>query len=483
MKAISILGTASNSGKSWLATALCAWLRERGIRVAPFKAQNMSNNSCVTLDGGEIGRAQGVQAEACGLAPQVEMNPILLKPSGGKGSQLVCLGQSIEHIAAADYYKRTEALWKIVSNTLDFWKDRCDVLVIEGAGSPVELNLMDRDLVNLRPITYLDGKWLLVGDIERGGVFAQLIGTWHLLPEPARSQGLGTIVNKFRGDPALFDGAGEILNRHIEVPYLGLLPFEPSLQPESEDSLCGDAEQAGSGATIAWIRFPRLSNSSDCQPWLEDTGVRTAWVNRPEQLTDVRAIVLPGSKDTLADLAWLHERGLGEAIQDAARRKIPIVGICGGFQMLGETVEDPTGEGGTAGHEVGLNLLPVSTRFAAKKKVTQVRACWGNQQWATYEIHMGTTTFHQAPTPLFHVKDARGERPEGIKNQHVWGTYLHGLFALPAVRQSLADAAGIRDFRPSPEPWRERSNRKYREMAECLDRNLDMQSVTRYVES
>ena len=482
MKAISILGSASNSGKSWVATALCAWLRTRGVRVAPFKAQNMSNNSCVTPDGGEIGRAQGVQAEACGMTPQVEMNPILLKPSGGRGSQLVRMGRAVEHIAAADYYQRTGELWKTVVRALEFWKDRCDVLVIEGAGSPVELNLMDRDLVNLRPIEYLDGKWLLVGDIERGGVFAQLVGTWQLLPESARARGLGTLVNKFRGDPALFDGAGEILNRHIGVPYLGVLPFESDLQPESEDSLCGEAEQSSAGETIAWIRFPHLSNSSDCQPWLDDRGVRIQWVDRPEDLASARAVVLPGTKDTLKDLDWLRGRGLDRAILAAARKNLPVVGICGGFQMLGETLEDPEGHAGQAGRATGLGLLPIQTFFRNQKTVSEVSAQWESATWQAYEIHMGDTRPVMTVAALVRVTDRNGPREEGIRSGNVWGTYLHGFFEPAETRRALADAAGITGFDPCLTPWRERCASLYDAMALHLDRHLDMDPVARYVD-
>src|SRR6516225_8661379 len=238
MKAISVLGTASNSGKSWFATALCASLRRRGFSVAPFKAQNMSNNSFATLTGGEIGRAQAAQAEACGLVPVVEMNPILLKPSGELGSQLVVLGKAVRHIQAAEYYKLIGMLWPIVCEALQYWKARCEVLILEGAGSPVELNLMSRDIVNLRPIHELDGKWLLVADIERGGVFAQIVGTWNLLGSDDQARGLGVAVNKFRGDISLFADARRCLAEKTSLPYLGVLPFSPKLQPESEDSLC-----------------------------------------------------------------------------------------------------------------------------------------------------------------------------------------------------------------------------------------------------
>src|SRR5215469_1244725 len=374
MKAISILGTSSNSGKSWFATALCALLRRKGVSVAPFKAQNMSNNSFVTLDGGEIGRAQAAQAEACGLRPTVEMNPILLKPSGRLGSQLVLLGRATEHVEPAEYYTLIEKLWPIVCQTLEYWKQRCDVLVLEGAGSPVELNLMSRDIVNLRPIHYLDGRWVLVADIERGGVFAQIVGTWNLLNPDHQACGLGVAVNKFRGDLSLFAEAPHCLAERIPLPYLGVLPFSPELQPESEDSLCREAEERGHGDTIGWIRFPHLSNSQDCQPWLMDSGVRLRWIQHAHDLDTAKIVILPGTKNTLADLRWLYETGIDQGIIRAARRGVPIVGICGGYQMLGESVHDCEGIAGDQGVARGLNLLPIRTTFSKTKEVVQVWA-------------------------------------------------------------------------------------------------------------
>ena len=289
-------------------------MHRQGVRVAPFKAQNMSNNAYVTLEGGEIGRAQAVQAEACGLRPVAEHNPVLLKPSGGV-SQLVLLGQPGEHIRAGDYYQHIEGIWETVRGVLDGWQQRCEVLLLEGAGSPVELNLMHRDIVNLRPMLHLNGRWVLVGDIERGGIFSQAVGTHALMPPAARQRGLGLVVNKFRGDLSLFSDAGGYFARHLPgLPYLGTLPYREDLQVESEDSLCEAAETGGTGEPIAWIRFPHLSNSQDSQPWQLDSGVRTVWTRQPAALRTARAIVLPGSKNTIADLLWLRETGLAEAI-------------------------------------------------------------------------------------------------------------------------------------------------------------------------
>jgi len=482
MKVISILGASSNSGKSWVATALCAWLRRKGIRVAPFKAQNMSNNSFVTWDGGEIGRAQAVQAEAAGLLPTTDMNPILLKPSGALGSQLVLLGKAQGHIKAADYYDKIEELWPVVTDCLDRWKQRCDVLVIEGAGSPVELNLMDRDLANLRPLAHLDGRWLLVADIERGGVFAQIVGTSELMPEPLLSKGLGIVVNKFRGDLSLFSEAGALLRERVPVPYLGVLPFRNDLQPESEDSLCREAEeQATSGEKMTWIRFPHLSNSQDVQPWLRDEGLSVRWASKVRDLDNSRIIVLPGTKDTIADLRWMRETGLAAAIIEAALRGVAVVGICGGLQMLGEVLSDPQGQAGEAAQVSGLGLLPVKTVFHSDKEVRQVTARWNDKEWLAYEIHMGCTEGATSCASLLHVKEDSAWKTEGWRRGNVWGTYLHGLFESASVREELARSGGITGFRAAPDNWRQHLQSVYHGMADLLDEHLNLKPIWNYV--
>lgn len=482
MKALAVLGTSSNAGKSWLVTALGAWLRRQGVRVAPFKAQNMSNNSYVTLEGGEIGRAQAVQAVSCGLRPIAQMNPVLLKPSGNSTSQLVLLGEPKQHIAAADYYQHIESLWQLVRDTLDYWQEHCDVLLLEGAGSPVELNLMHRDIVNLRPIEYLQGRWLLVGDIERGGIFAQAFGTYSLMPEYTKKQGLGLIVNKFRGNLELFADADRFFAQHIpNLPYLGVLPYRDYLQPESEDSLCKEAEEKGTGAKIAWIRFPYLSNSQDSQPWQLDTGVKISWVKSPEELSDARIIILPGSKNTLHDLRWLQQTGLASVICQAHSQGIPIVGICGGYQMLGRLLVDSEGIAGDRGEIQGLGLLPTVTYFAAKKEVRQVEAIWQEDIWSAYEIHMGNTTILEDSTPLIEIEIDSQIRPEGIRQGQVWGTYLHGLFESTALRQELIQLAGISNYSPAATSWITYQQILYDRMADLLEEYLDLQPIRSYL--
>jgi adenosylcobyric acid synthase len=482
MKALSILGTSSNAGKTWMTTALCAWLRREGVRVAPFKAQNMSNNAWVTLEGGEMARAQAVQAEACGLRPVVEMNPILLKPSTQRTSQLIVLGKARQHLEGRDYFGTFDAMWQVVAETLEGWKARCDVLVLEGAGSPVELNLMARDLVNLRPVRHLDGRWVLVGDIDRGGIYAQLAGTWALLPEEDRARGLGAIVNRFRGDIGLFPNPQTWLAPHAPgFDVLGTVPFRPDLQPEEEDGLASQDEDRGDGETIAWVRLPHAANLSDCQPWWDDTAVRTRWTGDAGVLANARVIVVPGTKNTLADLRWLRARGLDRAIEAAAKRGALVIGICGGYQLLGERLSDPAGVAGDAGDEPGLGLLPVKTEFLPEKIVRQVSAECDGQRWEAYEIHMGRTTSIAPLEPLHTVFIGGGAHAEGVRRGNVWGTYLHGWFESPALRARVATVAGIVAYRAHPTPWSEKRQAVYAAMADHVVAHVNLDSVRRYL--
>jgi adenosylcobyric acid synthase len=482
MKALGILGTSSGAGKSWIATAVCAWLRKEGVRVAPFKAQNMSNNAWATLDGGEIARAQAVQAEACGLLPTVDMNPILLKPGGAKGSQLVLMGKAQGHQSAAAYYRDFDKLWQVVKDTLDGWHSKCDVLVLEGAGSPVELNLMERDLVNLRPLRYLDGRGVLVGDVDRGGIYAQLAGTWNLLPSEDRARLLGAIVNRFRGDINLFPSPNRWLAPHAPgLDVLGTVPLRADLQPEEEDELRAADEDRGHGAVVAWIRLPHVANLTDCQPWWDDEGVRIRWVKTAGELATARAIVIPGTKNTIADLRWLKATGLDQAIISAASAGIPVVGLCGGYQILGEQLTDQMGVAGDVGEERGLGLLPLKTNFEEEKIVRQVTAFCGDRQWTTYETHMGRTTPTSPCEPLHRVVDATGKREEGARLGNVWGTYLHGWFEAPEVRALVISAAGISGYRPCPFPWLEQRRKIYDAMAEHLRMHVNLQPIRRYL--
>jgi adenosylcobyric acid synthase len=442
----------------------------------------MSNNAWVTFDGGEIGRAQAVQAEACGLIPTVQMNPILLKPSGTLGSQLIVLGRSQGHFSGANYYQRFETLWSTVREVLDQWRSQCDVLLMEGAGSPVELNLLQHDLVNLAPCHYVDGKWVLVADIDRGGVFAQLAGTWALLSSADRARALGAIVNRFRGDLSLFPEPQRWLAPYAAgLQVLGTVPYRQDLQPEEEDGLAAEDRVRGEGGVIAWVRFPHLSNLTDCQPWWQDEGVQSRWITHPHELASARVIVLPGSKNTLADLQWLRDNELAPAIVAAAERGVLIIGVCGGYQMLGERLIDEHGIAGDAGNTPGLKLLPAETRFHASKTLRQVWALEDAVECPAYEIHMGETRALSETAPLHRVRDAAGERCEGMQRANVWGTYLHGWFDAPAVRRRVAQCAGIRTHRAHPIAWAEQRARTYRLMAEHVEAHLSLEAVKRYL--
>jgi len=482
VKALGILGTSSGAGKSWIATAVCAWLRKEGVRVAPFKAQNMSNNAWATLDSGEIARAQAVQAEACGLSPTVDMNPILLKPSGGQGSQLILRGQAQAHQSAEAYYRNFDHLWQVVKDTLDGWRSKCDVLVLEGAGSPVELNLMERDLVNLRPLQYLDGRGVLVGDIDRGGIYAQLAGTWNLLPGDDRARLLGAIVNRFRGDINLFPDPNRWLGPHAPgLRVLGTVPLRTDLQPEEEDGLRAGDEDRGCGEVVAWIHLPHVANLTDCQPWWDDDGVRIRWVKTVSELALAKAIIIPGTKNTMADLRWLKATGLDQAIVSAARAGVPVVGICGGYQILGESLTDILGVAGDSGEERGLGLLPVKTHFEREKIVRQVTAKCADRRWLAYEMHMGRTQPTGPCEPLHVIEDASGVREEGAKIGNVWGTYLHGWFEAPEVRQLIASMARIGNYKSCPLPWLEQRQKVYERMAEHLLAHVDLEPIRRYL--
>lgn len=481
MKAIGILGTSSNAGKSWFATALCAWLRRQGVRVAPFKAQNMSNNACATLDGGEIGIAQAVQAAACGLTPRVEMNPILLKPVGHSRSQIIRLGKAVDQVEAKDYYQTIESSWQVVRDTLDQWKSQCDVLVMEGAGSPVELNIANRDIANFRPIRYVDGKWILVADIERGGVFAQIAGTHALSAPEDQARGLGYVVNKFRGDTSLFTNPDHYLEPHCALPYVGLLPKLDHLQIDEEDSLCMHNSSSGSGqSSIAWVRLPHISNSHDIQAWRNDTGLHVHWADTPAELANARAIIIPGTKNTLKDLQWLKAGGLAAIIQERASAGVPIVGICGGYQILGTELHDPTGTGGQSGSAHGLGLIPMRTDFSATKTVSPRTAHWNGETWESYEIHSGQSRLLGSTDipPLLQLHSPDGSvQPEGACLDHIWGSYQHGLFDAAAMRRRLVSAAGIEKATISPISRKAQAEQTFEAMADLLEERIDLEKI------
>ncbi len=453
-RCVMVQGTASSVGKSVIATALCRVLRDEGWRVAPFKAQNMSLNAAVTPAGEEIGRAQAAQAEAAGIVPRATMNPILLKPEGDGVSQLVVLGRARGRVRARDYWTRRGDLWPVVAEALRGLRAEFDVVVIEGAGSPAEINLRASDLANMRVALASRAAVLLVADIERGGVFAQILGTLALLRPGERALVRGVLVNKFRGDPALFATGLRALRRRGGVPILGVLPYAEDLLVPPEDSLSLDAAPRAGAIDIAVVRYPRISNFDDFSA-LAAAGAGVRYVREAAALGVPDLLVLPGSKSTIADLEWLRASGLGARVIALADAGVPIVGVCGGFQMLGRAIVDRSGIDGRSATVRGLGLLPVRTTFASEKRTLTVTgrvrdagalADVAGSDFAGYELHAGRT-HRDGAAPFAELVRAGGERAlDGAvsADRRVIGTYVHGLFGSERLREGLLRALAKR---------------------------------------
>lgn len=447
-RCVMVLGTTSGAGKSWIATALCRWYARQGLKVAPYKAQNMSNNARV-VEGGEIGSAQYFQALAARARPEVRMNPLLLKPERDTHSQVVLMGQVDEALSALPWRGRSERVWPQLARALDELRAENDVVVIEGAGSPAEINLMASDIVNLRIARHARARCLLATDIDRGGAFAHLYGTWALLPEADRALLAGFVLNKFRGDASLLAPAPEQLREMTGVPVVATLPMWWQHGLPEEDGVFDDRSRS-SGAvtrTVAVIAYPRISNLDEFQPLKNVPGVRLVWARAPADVAGADWIVLPGSKHTSGDLAWLRAQGLDRAVAEHAARGGAVLGVCGGLQMLGEALVDPHGIDGNA---PGLGLLPLVTVFERDKTVRRREAAFGTLAgaWAAlsdvtvagYEIHHGQTAAHPQM-----AGDGGAVMPGGLAWQNargnVLGLYLHGLFEDPAALQALFGVA------------------------------------------
>jgi len=444
-----VLGTTSGAGKSWLATALCRWYSNQGLKVAPFKAQNMSNNARV-VDGGEIGSAQYFQALAARAAPEVRMNPLLLKPEADTRSQVVLMGQVSEELTRLPWRGRSEKVWPQVAAALDALRAENDVVVIEGAGSPAEINLHASDIVNMRVARHAGARCLLVTDIDRGGAFAHLYGTWALLPEDERALIHGFVLNRFRGDAALLAPAPEMLREKTGVPTVATIPMQWKHGLPEEDGVFDDRSTTAGAVhtTVAVIAYPRISNLDEFQPLKNVPGVRLLWARSPAEVAGADWIVLPGSKATASDLAWLRAQGLDRAIAAHAGRGGAVLGVCGGLQMLGEALIDTAGIDGNA---PGLGLLPLVTTFEPAKTVRRTQARFGAAQgrWAAlagvdvagYEIHHGQTAQHPA---MAAKGDLAHEVLPGLAWQNgagnVLGLYLHGLFEDEAALHALFGA-------------------------------------------
>ena len=435
---VMVVGTASSVGKSVVATALCRVLREEGLRVAPFKAQNMSLNAAVTAAGEEIGRAQAAQADAAGVPPSALMNPILLKPESDSRSQLVVLGRARGTVAARDYWREREDLWPIVRDALRELRRQYDAIVIEGAGSAAEINLRRTDVANMRVAVAARAATLLVADIERGGVFAQIHGTLALMRRGEVALVKGVLVNKFRGDPTLFSGGVVRIRRLTGVPVLGVLPYAEDLGVPPEDSLSLDDVPKSGALDVAVMRYPHTSNFDDFTP-LAEAGATFRYVRAPNELGVPDLLVLPGSKTTIDDLEWLRASGLAAQLLRLVDAGVPVIGICGGFQMLGRELSDPAGVEGPPRAVRGLGLLPIRTTFTTKKLTVRVRGNLSSgAPFEGYEMHVGDTDRDgSAPFAQIERDDLLVADGAVSEDGRVSGTYVHGLFANAAVRDEL----------------------------------------------
>ena len=491
-KSIMIQGTMSNAGKSLIAAGLCRVFHQDGLTVAPFKAQNMALNSFITREGLEMGRAQVVQAEAAGVEPSVLMNPILLKPTNDMGSQIIVNGEVWGQLSARDYFAVKRQLLPAVMKAYDALSAQNDVIVIEGAGSPAEINLKNDDVfVNMGMARAAQAPVLLVGDIDRGGVFAQLYGTVALLDEAERAMVKGVIINKFRGDERIVEPGLRQLEDLIHIPVVGVVPYV-RLDIDDEDSL---SERLTNGAAklidIAVIRLPRLSNFTDFRALEAVEGVSVRYVGKTAEFGEPDLVILPGTKNTMADLLWLRQSGLEGKILRFAHDRGPVLGICGGYQMLGEELSDPLGveQGGALR---GMGLLPVKTVFTAQKTRTRVSGTFGavegvfaalsGQPFEGYEIHMGESKGGASLTAITDTITGVA-RPDGCQQGNVCGTYVHGVLdgdeVAGALVRALAEKKGIDPDRLGRVSGEEHKQRQYDLLAQTLREHMDMAEVYR----
>lgn len=493
-----VCGTTSDAGKSLLVTGFCRYFARKGIRVAPFKAQNMALNAYVTPYGGEIGLAQALQAEACGLEPDLRFNPVLLKPQGNGTSQVILMGQAAANLGARNYHLNyCETAWKVAREALHSLLDEYELVILEGAGSPAEMNIYSHDITNLRAAKEAGAPVLLVGDIERGGVLGALVGTIEVLPPEDRYLIQALAVNKFRGDPTLFDEGGSFLEDRTGLPFLGVIPFDENLRIPAEDSL--GLKSFGRGPLrVVVVALPHTSNFSDFDALAED-GCRVHFARSASELEGADCIVLPGTKSTLADLTWLKEQGFDSAIKDAAADGIPIWGICGGYQMLGERILDPEGFE-VRGEAEGLALLPVTTLFEEEKIVLPVRARVSAEAEGLfrelrgeviegYEIHAGRT--EGTGSSLLDLVERGGlecRLSDGFQNVsgRIFGCYLHGLCDDPLFRRALVNWLRARKSLPALQnealSGRQIRMEQYDRWADHLVCSLDMNRVEKMVD-
>ena len=507
---IMLMGTSSHVGKSILATALCRIFHQAGRRVVPFKAQNMALNSYVTKDGGEMGRAQVAQAEAAGLAPMVDMNPVLLKPTGNSCSQVIVDGKPIGNMSAREYHKgKSVQLFGHVTAALTRLQQQFDTIVIEGAGSPAEINLKEDDIVNMRVAKYLQAPVLLIADIDRGGSLAALVGTLELLDEEERALVKGLVINKFRGDVTLMTPAVDFLEQKTGKPVLGIVPYLEHLGIDDEDSVSleekeheAERQKQTKELRLAVVETPKISNFTDFDALSDEPDAEVLYVRDAAELLAAApdVILLPGSKNTTEDLLHVRESGLAQAIRQLVDGGTPLVGICGGYQMLGEEIADPHHT--ESSHDVvkGLGYLPMKTVFAEEKRTVQVAAdCPGMEFYdgvlmgkglSGYEIHMGRTEFTAPVRHPFHLT-RQGENAVNIwegalsEDGRIFGTYLHGVFDHDGFRRQFLNVLRLhKGLRPLPVQRNRHleKERAYDRLAETVRKSLDMEKLAAIME-
>lgn len=497
-QALMVQGTASHVGKSVLVSAFCRIFRQDGYSVAPFKAQNMSNNSYVTADGLEIGRAQAVQADAAGVEARVEMNPVLLKPEADHISQVVVMGKPLLTAKARDYFGLKPQLWEAVHTSLDSLREDFDIVVIEGAGSPAEINLKKNEIVNMRVALYANAPVLLCGDIDRGGVFAALVGTLELLEPEERAIIKGMIINKFRGDPSLLTDGITWLEDRTGIPVAGLIHHYRDIHIPEEDSVALDDSPIATHQSVldvAVLQLPHIANFDDFDPISRHPGVELRYVDSPAQLGRPDLVIIPGTKTTIPDLAWMNERGLTQAVKDLHAGGAAVIGICGGYQMLGTKVSDPEHIESSITELDGLGLLNLTTIFEGSKETHRIK---GRVSEATgllagaagmpvtgYEIHMGRT-IGEGFSPPFLIQD-RADVPVGGDGDlegaidasgSVMGTYIHGLFLNPELRGAMLAELGRRKGVSLPDVTTENNlDREYDKLADWIRSSIDMDLI------
>lgn len=494
-----VQGTGSSVGKSLITAGLCRIFSQQGMTVAPFKAQNMALNSFITAEGGEMGRAQVVQAEAAGVLPHVDMNPILLKPTTDRKAQIILNGKVSGNAAADEYHGMKASLKPVVVDAYNRLASRFDRIVIEGAGSPAEINLMENDLVNMGMAAIADCPVILVGDIDRGGVFASLYGTVMLLPEEDRQRIKGMIINKFRGDETILEPGIRMIEEKLGIPVLGVMPYA-QIEIEDEDSLADRfkrSRRVESAVQVEVLYLPRVSNFTDFNALETAEGVSLRYVMRGESLGNPDVVIIPGSKNTIEDMIYLRNSGLAEEIVKAHRRGARIIGICGGYQMLGKVIKDPHGTESSVAEISGLGLIDAETVFEPEKMTTQISACWnpdngvrgitvGEEELKGYEIHMGRTVLGPGAKPLLQIIQRTGEAlmaSDGAVSQDgmVFGSYIHGIFDNRVFTQALINRIraekGLDGVASSSLDFQEFKEREYTKLAEMMMRHLDMEAI------